>query len=683
MTKINRRNFIGAGFASVYALHPFRRANAQTNSLQDVGGLAISAPTAKIFTAREIVTLDPARSTAEAIAVVNGRILWVGTLDETIRVVGAQPYEIDKTFADQVIVPGFVAQHDHPVLAALTMSSEILSIEDWVLPSGTVPAVKDKQDFMKRLAKAVAARTNPEEPVVSWGYHRAFFGPLTRSDLDSISKSRPIVVWGRSCHEMFLNSASMQRGKLTEEAFSAFSPSAKRQSNFEEGHFWEQALFAILPYVATMVASPQRLQAGLELSRDYMHAKGVTIGNEPGGILAKQVQDGVNAVFSSPDMPFRWSFMVDGKSMVAKYPNDADVIAESEKLASWYGGMTSLAPKQAKLFADGAIYSLLMQVRHPYLDGHKGEWMMDHDVFERAFRVYWDSKAAVRLRIAQPALSRHIRDLEAELGLLLFERMGRRLILTAEGEQLLKECRSLLAYVAEIGERAQLLRRGDGGGVLKIAASPQHIESVLSRLLPRFVKQHPGVSVRLIEAVGHENLAMLERGEVHLGQNLLQAVSPGDKRFGRRDRGLVELLAVSHSTITSGRRTAIDISDLAVHRLLLLSTDFSIRRTFDAACRLAGVVPDIQFESRAPHTVLALAQAGEGVAIIPSGLQTDRYRLRVARVTYRDKPITEQMTVFWDKRRPLPPYASSFCDLWSEFVRKVFPITRPTRFGTK
>ncbi len=42
-----------------------------------------------------------------------------------------------------------------------------------------------------------------------------------------------------------------------------------------------------------------------------------------------------------------------------------------------------------KLFSDGAIYSQLMQVRDPYLDGHKGEWMTDLDVFQRAFRIYW------------------------------------------------------------------------------------------------------------------------------------------------------------------------------------------------------------------------------------------------------------------------------------------------------
>jgi hypothetical protein len=215
---------------------------------------------------------------------------------------------------------------------------------------------------------------------------------------------------------MFLNSVTMERGGLTQEKFDAFPASAKKQSNFADGHFWEQGLFAVLPFVATMVASPERLRAGLELTRDYMQAKGVTIGNEPGGILAKPVQDGVNAVFSSPDMPFRWSFMVDGKSMVAKYSDDAQVIAETERLASWYGGMTSLAPKQAKLFADGAIYSQLMQVRDPYLDGHEGEWIMDQEVFERAFRVYWDAGYQIHIHVNGDAgLERVLDTLEANL----------------------------------------------------------------------------------------------------------------------------------------------------------------------------------------------------------------------------------------------------------------------------
>jgi predicted amidohydrolase YtcJ len=254
---LDRRTFIRTGLFDATALTPVGRALAQTGSVQDVGSLAMGAPQATIYTAREIVTLDPARPPAEAVAVAGGRILWVGTLDETIAILGDQPYEVDTIFADHV-VPGFVAQHDRPVLAALTMSSEILSIEDWVLLTGTVPAVKDKQDFIDRLTVAVAARTDPDEPVLSWGYHQAFYGPLTRAELDVISTTRPILVWGRSCHEFFLNTATLERGGLTREAYDAFPASAKAQSNFEDGHFWEQGMFALLPYIATTVASPER-----------------------------------------------------------------------------------------------------------------------------------------------------------------------------------------------------------------------------------------------------------------------------------------------------------------------------------------------------------------------------------------------------------------------------------------
>lgn len=391
----------------------------QSPTLQDIGGRAseITLPEIKIYTAKEIVTLDPAKPTAQAVAVVGDRILATGTLADLKTAAGDQKYSIDNTFADKVIVPGFVAQHDHPVLTALTMASEVLSIEDWVLPSGTIPAVKDKDDFFKRLIAAEKRLKDPSEPLVTWGYHPSFFGKLTRAELDKISTKRPIVVWGRSCHEFFLNTAALKTGNVTEELVAGWRASAREQSNLDEGHFWEQGMFAVLATrIATLIATKQKLESGLELARDYMHAKGITIGNEPGGILVKSIQDGVNQVFSQPSMPFRWTFMVDGKTMADKYKDDAQVIEESERLKSWYVGMTSQSPKMVKLFSDGAIYSQLMQVRDPYLDGHKGEWMTDLDVFQRAFRIYWDAGYQIHIHVNGDAgLDRLLNTLEENL----------------------------------------------------------------------------------------------------------------------------------------------------------------------------------------------------------------------------------------------------------------------------
>ena len=288
------------------------------------------------------------------------------------------------------------------------------------------------------------------------------------------------------------------------------------------------------------------------------------------------------------------------------------------------------------------------------------------------------SKASLRLRIAQPALSRQISDLEQEFGLKLFDRVGRRLVLTGEGEQLLSDCRALLNFANAVGERAQQLRRGDTG-VLKVAASAQFIEGVLSGFLHRYAQRYPNVQVKLVERnAWSDTLSMLERGEIHLGQNLLRAVQPGDPRFANHPLEAVELLAACHGALTIGKSGAIDLARLAAHPLLVVDTSFVSRRTFDATCRLAGIEPNIVFESRTPHTLLAMAERGHGVAIVPSAVQIDRYALRIIQVTYLGKALREPLAVFWERRRPLPRYAVAFCALLAEHVREVFPISRPS-----
>jgi DNA-binding transcriptional LysR family regulator len=122
----------------------------------------------------------------------------------------------------------------------------------------------------------------------------------------------------------------------------------------------------------------------------------------------------------------------------------------------------------------------------------------------------------------------------------------------------------------------------------------------------------------------------------------------------------------------------IEIARLAAYPLLLLDGSFVFRRNFDAACRLAGFQPSIKFESRTPHTLLAMAERGHGVAVIPSALPTDRRALRIVRLTYRGKPLRETLAVFWDKRRPLPRHALGFCEMLGEYMRTAFPITRPS-----
>src|SRR5215212_2037814 len=192
------------------------------------------------------------------------------------------------------------------------------------------------------------------------------------------------------------------------------------------------------------------------------------------------------------------------------------------------------------------------------------------------------SKAAVHLRIGQPALSRQISDLQQELGLRLFDRVGRRLVLTAQGEELLTDCRRVLTDLAAVRERADVLRRGDSG-VLKIAAPPHTLESVLSRFLPEYAERFPNVQVKLSEALGGEQTALLERGEVHIG---IRHEQGADRRFESIALPPDEVLAACAPSLQLGDAGMIDIGRLASYPLLLLESGYSIRRLFNAACRL-------------------------------------------------------------------------------------------------
>src|SRR6185503_4407963 len=164
----------------------------------------------------------------------------------------------------------------------------------------------------------------------------------------------------------------------------------------------------------------------------------------------------------------------------------------------------------------------------------------------------------------QPALSRQIMDLQQELRLRLFDRVGRGLVLTAVGEQFLGDCRGVLAHIDALGERVEVLRRGDRG-VLKVAAPPHTIESVLSTFLPRYAQRFPNVQVKLTEALGPDMSAMLERGEVHVGIRHDQYVN---RYFASQALPPDEILAACEPSLALGHAGVIDIGRLAAYPLL-------------------------------------------------------------------------------------------------------------------
>jgi predicted amidohydrolase YtcJ len=368
-------------------------AQAESVSFQDLFKGVPPAPQATIYVARDIITMDPDRPRAEAVAVVGDKIAAVGSAKDLKALAKKQGYRVDETFADKVLIAGFVEQHVHPLLTALTMTSNVISIEDWDTTRGFSAAVRDEEGYRARLKEALAAHKN-DETFFTWGYHHYFHGDLSRAILDEMAPDIPVIVWHRSCHEFILNTKALEKYKIDEAFIATFRKTAQEQSNFEKGHFYEQGMEDVLPRLGPALVTEQRMTEGLEYSKDYYLRNGITIAAEPGGFLSKPVQDLVNRSYGGDQTPFNHYFIPDGKTLSTLHLRKSGaetMIAETRKLLEWGSGRARFLPQQVKLFTDGAIYSQLMMMKDGYTDGHHGAWIMNPDIFSEAFQAYWDA----------------------------------------------------------------------------------------------------------------------------------------------------------------------------------------------------------------------------------------------------------------------------------------------------
>jgi LysR family cyn operon transcriptional activator len=295
------------------------------------------------------------------------------------------------------------------------------------------------------------------------------------------------------------------------------------------------------------------------------------------------------------------------------------------------------------------------------------------------------ARAQGRLHLSQPAASRQVQALEGELGVPLFNRIGRRMQLTSEGEDLLRRSRRLLQDADAIGERARALKSGRTG-ILRVGATPQVIESTFSVFLTAYTRRHPGVEVFLVEEGSRRLPDRLIQGEIHL------AVIPYDARFPGRIVFPAFALAVSSEKHRFSRRRTIDVAELADEPLLLLHSSFGSREWFDTACRVAHIRPRVLLESGAPHTIIALAREGYGIAVVPSTVLIPREGVRAMPLVHRGVAMGRWLTVAWDAQRFLAPYAEQFVEELVAYcgrdypgrdqIRRAPPLPRPKRSST-
>jgi len=345
-----------------------------------------------IYYGGDIITMEgEPGSTVESVVTKNEKIVFVGSLkDAKDKFQNAQMHDLQ----GKVMMPGFIEQHLHPFLGALTLVMDVIAPEPWELPTKTWEPAYTKEEYRSQLIAIEKSMDNPDEVLLTWGYHGNFHGDMSRSFLDSVSSTRPILVWHRSVHEMYLNTAMLEQLELNEEWLQGFDDQIKQQINLDNGYFFEGgAMIALLPEVYPIMGSEERMRKGLRQMITLLRNNGITAFNEPGAFIMPDHYDIYKEMLGSEETPFYSFFIPESKTPYyqngIKGPDSLVLAIEDITKRFPEKGKIRFFKKHIKLLIDGAIVSQLMMMEDGYLDGHEGEWIQNPETISKLFDIFW------------------------------------------------------------------------------------------------------------------------------------------------------------------------------------------------------------------------------------------------------------------------------------------------------
>ncbi|WNO60643.1 LysR family transcriptional regulator [Rheinheimera sp. MMS21-TC3] len=229
------------------------------------------------------------------------------------------------------------------------------------------------------------------------------------------------------------------------------------------------------------------------------------------------------------------------------------------------------------------------------------------------------TRAAKRLFIAQPPLSRQIQLLEDELGVILFDRTSRPLQLTEAGKFLFSHAKKMLAKTAEIKTMTQ--RVGKIERSLSIGFVATTLYGLLPRIIRQFREQHQSVEITLHEMTSSQQIEALKSGKIDVGFGRLRVEDPSIRRILLREESLMVALPSAHYLIKNAQN--LTLKDLIEQPLLVFPKQ--PRPSFaDQVLALfhdRGLSPNKVIEVRELQIAIGLVAAGEGMTIVPSSMR--------------------------------------------------------------
>ncbi|HLK57830.1 MAG TPA: LysR family transcriptional regulator [Chthonomonadaceae bacterium] len=260
-------------------------------------------------------------------------------------------------------------------------------------------------------------------------------------------------------------------------------------------------------------------------------------------------------------------------------------------------------------------------------------------------------RAAQRLCLAQPALSRQIQQLERELGVLLFERMHHRVALTQAGEVFLEEVRQGLAQLEKAAQAARETGRGHRGQ-LKVGFTAATMYRLLPQIIRTFQERFPHAEVTFTEVYSGQQPEQLHEKRIDVGFAL--SVSQ-DERLCVEPVWKEPLVAVLPRNHPLAVQVELALSDLAEEPFVLFPRPLGpgLYDQILQFCQRAGFQPRTTHEAAPQRTIITVVGTGAGVSLIPAGLQA----IQDPGVVYRPfrPPVPEiEFAVMWRQEDTSP-----------------------------
>lgn len=270
------------------------------------------------------------------------------------------------------------------------------------------------------------------------------------------------------------------------------------------------------------------------------------------------------------------------------------------------------------------------------------------------------TRAAEREGVTQPTLSEQILRLESErhgVGRRLFDRIGRKVVLTDAGRELLWRAQSILAALSEA---EQAVRDSTDGGRLRVGAIPTIAPFLLPDAVKRFRSQFSAVQLHLTEDRTERLLEALLGGELDLG---IMALPVRDDHLHVERLATEPLLMALPTDHRLASKREVRLADVLEEPFILLDDVHCFGDQVLSLCRRGGLEPKVVCRGEQIGTLLAMVAAKQGISVVPEMATVgDSSRDRIYRPMVKPAP-TRTLCAVWHKQRYRPPSVRSFVDV--------------------